>query len=233
MAGDGPAHQPDGGRLGGVDGDADRLGALRRRRPAPALGAVPGVPERGRHAATTARGTGRSGTVSTSHRHTHPRRAPRTGWRCGAAGPDRRRSGRSPLDRDRPLWQMFCIDGFHGGSAILARTHHALADGIRMVQLAMSLFDASPEGGAILAPPVRLHAATERQPGERSGARSEPARRRSRRSSSSSRATPPHRARTSSVDPLGVARAGLGAVSEALGPRRARPAGRSISPGRR
>ena len=56
-----------------------------------------------------------------------------------------------PLDRDRPLWTMFLIDGFKGGSAVLTRTHHAIADGIRMVQLAMSLFDATPEGGPILA----------------------------------------------------------------------------------
>lgn len=59
-----------------------------------------------------------------------------------------------PLDRSRPLWQMFCVDGFRDGSAVLTRTHHAIADGIRMVQLAMSLFDAAPEGGAILPPPV-------------------------------------------------------------------------------
>jgi diacylglycerol O-acyltransferase len=65
----------------------------------------------------------------------------------------------TPLDRSRPLWQMFCVDGFKGGSAVLIRTHHAIADGVRMVQLGMSLFDATPEGGAILAPAVRLHAA--------------------------------------------------------------------------
>ncbi|HSB87062.1 MAG TPA: WS/DGAT domain-containing protein [Ilumatobacteraceae bacterium] len=63
------------------------------------------------------------------------------------------------LDRSQPLWRMFCVDGFKGGSALVTRTHHAIADGIRMVQLAMSLFDASPEGGAILAPAVRQHAA--------------------------------------------------------------------------
>ena len=57
-----------------------------------------------------------------------------------------------PLDRNRPLWAMFLIDGFKGGSAVLTRTHHAIADGIRMVQLAMSLFDASPDGGPILIP---------------------------------------------------------------------------------
>ena len=54
----------------------------------------------------------------------------------------------APLDRDRPLWMMFCIDGFNGGSAVLTRTHHAIADGIRMVQLAMSLFDATRGGRA-------------------------------------------------------------------------------------
>lgn len=62
-----------------------------------------------------------------------------------------------PLDRDRPLWQMYCIDNYKGASAVVIRTHHAIADGIRMVQLAMSLFDASAEGGAILAPAVHLH----------------------------------------------------------------------------
>jgi diacylglycerol O-acyltransferase len=57
-----------------------------------------------------------------------------------------------PLDRSRPLWEVICIDDFKGGSAVLTRTHHAIADGIRIVQLAMSLFDAAPEGGAILNP---------------------------------------------------------------------------------
>ncbi|MGZ5397481.1 MAG: wax ester/triacylglycerol synthase domain-containing protein, partial [Mycobacterium sp.] len=62
-----------------------------------------------------------------------------------------------PLDRDAPLWRMFLVDGYKGGSALFIRTHHAIADGIRMVQLAMSLFDAAPEGGAILAPAMHLH----------------------------------------------------------------------------
>ena len=67
------------------------------------------------------------------------------------------------LDRSEPLWLMYCVDGFNGGSALVTRTHHAIADGIRMVQLAMSLFDATPEGGAILGPAVHLHAAQEPQ----------------------------------------------------------------------
>ena len=74
----------------------------------------------------------------------------------------------SPLDRDKPLWRMFFVDGYKGGSAIVIRTHHAIADGIRMVQLAMSLFDAAPEGGAILPSPVHLRAAM-RQEASRPG----------------------------------------------------------------
>lgn len=58
----------------------------------------------------------------------------------------------APLDEHRPRWQMYCIDGYRGGSAVLTRTHHAIADGIRMVQIAMSLFDATSEGGALLGP---------------------------------------------------------------------------------
>jgi len=69
-----------------------------------------------------------------------------------------------PLERSRPLWVVFCIDGFKGGSAVLTRTHHAIADGIRMVQIAMSLFDATAEGGAILAPEVHQRAERRAQP---------------------------------------------------------------------
>lgn len=70
-----------------------------------------------------------------------------------------------PLDRDKPLWKVMCVDGFEGGSAVVIRIHHAIADGIRLVQLAMSFFDATPDGGAILAPAVHLHAAGDESPG--------------------------------------------------------------------
>jgi diacylglycerol O-acyltransferase len=55
-----------------------------------------------------------------------------------------------PLDRSEPLWRAVLVDGFHGGSAVLFRAHHAIADGIRMVQLTLSVFDASPDGAAAL-----------------------------------------------------------------------------------
>ncbi len=50
-----------------------------------------------------------------------------------------------PLDRDQPLWRAILVDGFHGGSAVLFRAHHAIADGIRMVQLTLSVFDTTPD----------------------------------------------------------------------------------------
>ena len=52
-----------------------------------------------------------------------------------------------PLDRGEPLWRVVLVDGFHGGSAVLFRAHHAIADGIRMVQLTLSVLDLSPQGG--------------------------------------------------------------------------------------
>lgn len=51
-----------------------------------------------------------------------------------------------PLVRDEPLWHALLVDGFHGGSAVLFRGHHAIADGIRLVQLTLSVFDTTPDG---------------------------------------------------------------------------------------
>ncbi|HZC71309.1 MAG TPA: WS/DGAT domain-containing protein [Jatrophihabitans sp.] len=70
----------------------------------------------------------------------------------------------TPLDRDKPLWRVFLVDGYRDGSAMVMRAHHALADGIRMVELAMNLGDASPDGGAIAAPPMHQHSAEGRGP---------------------------------------------------------------------
>lgn len=69
------------------------------------------------------------------------------------------------LDRGKPLWQMMFVQHYRTGSAMILRTHHAIADGMRMVQLSMSLFDATPQGGPILAPGVVQHAAHPHPPG--------------------------------------------------------------------
>lgn len=52
--------------------------------------------------------------------------------------------GRS-LDRSRPMWEMHLIDGYQGGSAVYSRLHHALADGIALMQVLLSLTDAAPD----------------------------------------------------------------------------------------
>ncbi len=46
-----------------------------------------------------------------------------------------------PLDRDRPLWEVHLIDGYNGGSAVFTRIHHAIADGIALIRLLLSMTD--------------------------------------------------------------------------------------------
>lgn len=47
-----------------------------------------------------------------------------------------------PLDLSRPLWELHLITGLQGGRfAILAKLHHALADGAGAVELGLSLLD--------------------------------------------------------------------------------------------
>ncbi len=56
----------------------------------------------------------------------------------------------TPFDRSRPLWTMELITGIDDGggshhAVLFSRFHHALADGIRLVQLLLSLCDATDE----------------------------------------------------------------------------------------
>jgi diacylglycerol O-acyltransferase / wax synthase len=51
------------------------------------------------------------------------------------------------LDPDRPLWSAHLLDGYGSGSAILLRTHHAIADGTALVQALLTLVDAPAEAG--------------------------------------------------------------------------------------
>ena len=52
-----------------------------------------------------------------------------------------------PLDRSRPLWDWYFVDGYGSGSAIVARMHHCIADGIALARVLLSLTDSSPEAG--------------------------------------------------------------------------------------
>ncbi len=51
----------------------------------------------------------------------------------------------TPLRRDRPLWEIHLVDGMDEGSAIYVRLHHALADGIALTQVLLSLTDEAAE----------------------------------------------------------------------------------------
>ncbi len=50
-----------------------------------------------------------------------------------------------PLDRRRPLWEMWFVDGLESGDVgLVIKTHHALGDGIANVDLALALVDLEP-----------------------------------------------------------------------------------------
>lgn len=45
------------------------------------------------------------------------------------------------LDPSRPLWRFYLVENFNGGSALICRIHHAVADGIALVKVLLSLTD--------------------------------------------------------------------------------------------
>src|SRR5438876_5363649 len=47
----------------------------------------------------------------------------------------------TPLDPTRPLWQFHFIEHYEGGSALIARVHHCIADGIALISVMMSITD--------------------------------------------------------------------------------------------
>ncbi len=52
-----------------------------------------------------------------------------------------------PLDPDRPLWQAHLVDNFDQGCALIVRVHHALADGVALIHVLLSVADADPQAG--------------------------------------------------------------------------------------
>lgn len=53
-----------------------------------------------------------------------------------------------PLDPGKPLWRFDVIEDYEGGSAIIVRIHHSIADGIALVGVILSLTDLSPKAAS-------------------------------------------------------------------------------------
>jgi diacylglycerol O-acyltransferase / wax synthase len=64
------------------------------------------------------------------------------------------------LDPKRPLWQFHLVEDFQGGSALMVRIHHCIADGIALISVTQSLVD----GGA--PPPAAKTRGASRREGE-------------------------------------------------------------------
>lgn len=72
----------------------------------------------------------------------------------------------SPLDHHRPLWQVHHVEGLALGSALVARIHHAVGDGVALVKLLLGLTDEGPKP-----PPPKVGLAPEKPRDARAMAR--------------------------------------------------------------
>jgi diacylglycerol O-acyltransferase len=60
------------------------------------------------------------------------------------------------LDRDKPLWEVWLVEGLEGDRfAMLSKTHHALVDGVSGVDILSVMFDTAPEPAAPTGPGER------------------------------------------------------------------------------
>lgn len=62
-----------------------------------------------------------------------------------------------PLDRDRPLWECYLVEGLEGDRvALVTKTHQSLVDGTDTLDLAQLILDTEPAEPTSLAEPVAL-----------------------------------------------------------------------------
>ena len=62
----------------------------------------------------------------------------------------------TPLDPNRPLWSYHLIDNYDGGSALVIRIHHCIADGIALIGVMLSLTDTSSDAPERPGPPLEM-----------------------------------------------------------------------------
>lgn len=59
-----------------------------------------------------------------------------------------------PLDRDRPLWELYVIEGLaEDRFAILGKNHHAMIDGVAGIDIATVMLDLAPDQSKEIPPP--------------------------------------------------------------------------------
>ncbi len=62
------------------------------------------------------------------------------------------------LDRTKPLWEMWLVEGLADGRwAVISKTHHAMIDGVGGVDLLTALLDLTPETRVVAAQPWDPH----------------------------------------------------------------------------
>ena len=66
----------------------------------------------------------------------------------------------TPLDPGRPLWQFQLVEDYEGGSALVARIHHCIGDGIALISVMLSITDGGSD------PPTRRRKPKDEDAGE-------------------------------------------------------------------
>lgn len=58
-----------------------------------------------------------------------------------------------PLNPARPPWQYHLVEDYQGGSALIVRLHHCIADGIELTKVLLNMTDTTREGGTAVNAP--------------------------------------------------------------------------------